>query len=302
MTALGYSRDRSPMRLLIALLAISVAGCSVVRRSGSEGEAGGGAPDFLLSRARRAQLLMVGTFHFANPGLDLHKVAHPVDMSTPRRQHEIEEIVRQLALYEPTRICVEAPATRQARLDSLYDAYRAGGAEPSINEVYQVGFRLARLLGHTRVYAIDAPSRAFTPDLTAEEFAAHAHALGQDSLLQSPWSARYEALYQYEDSLKPTMTLREYLRFLNAPERVTASHGSYLEGRFRVGRDTDYTGPDDATSWYNRNLRLFANVQRVTSSADDRVLLIVGAGHLPILRFLAQSAPDLQLVDLRDYL
>jgi hypothetical protein len=40
----------------------------------------------------------------------------------------------------------------------------------------------------------------------------------------------------------------------------------------------------------------------VIESAEDRVLVIFGAGHSPILRELVQSNPDLQLVEPNDYL
>jgi len=50
--------------------------------------------------------------------------------------------------------------------------------------------------------------------------------------------------------------------------------------------------PDDATQWYTRNLRIFSNLQHLTTSASDRILLIIGAGHLPILRFPAQSSRE----------
>jgi hypothetical protein len=70
---------------------------------------------------------------------------------------------------------------------------------------------------------------------------------------------------------------------------------------FKFGSDLQYLGPDDATSWYNRNLRIFSNLQALTSSSNDRILLIVGAGHLPILRFLAESSPEHRLRELAEF-
>ncbi|MEP6551256.1 MAG: DUF5694 domain-containing protein [Gemmatimonadales bacterium] len=42
--------------------------------------------------------------------------------------------------------------------------------------------------------------------------------------------------------------------------------------------------------------------QQLTSSTRGRILVIVGAGHLPILRFLAQSSPEHRLIEVSDYL
>ena len=72
-------------------------------------------------------------------------------------------------------------------------------------------------------------------------------------------------------------------------------------GSFRLGPNADYLGPDDATSWYNRNLRIFSNLQAITSDTSDRILVIIGAGHLPILRFLAQSSPEYRVRDVAEF-
>lgn len=260
------------------------------------------SPDFLRLAEPRPQLLMLGTFHFSNPGLDVHKNTHAMNVLAPERQREIEHLVRGLARFEPTRIAVEVPPNRQRWLDSLYGAYRAGRYTLGSNEVFQLAFRLAAILGHDRVYAIDAPEREYTPEITSQLLAARAHELGQDSLLHSPWRARYEARYQWEDSLEAALPLADFLRLLNDPQRVNDGHGSYLVGTFRIGADTSFEGADAATAWYNRNLRTFANIQRIPVTPNDRILLIIGAGHLPILQFVARASPEFRLVSVDSYL
>lgn len=257
---------------------------------------------FLDESGEKAQLLMIGTFHFANPGLDGYKPVVTVDVLSPAKQREVAEIVQDLARYRPTKIAVEARSGQQGRLDSLYREFVAGRFQPSSNEVYQIGFRLARMLGHPRVYAIDAASRSYFPGMTSQQYDAKVGELRQDSLRNTIWRGRFNALYRYEDSLKTVRTLREVLYWLNEPDNVTVSHGSYLVGPFRFGAGDDYFGPDDATEWYNRNLRIFSNLQRITDSPRERMLLVIGAGHLPILRFLALASPEYRLSEATEYL
>jgi hypothetical protein len=69
-----------------------------------------------------------------------------------------------------------------------------------------------------------------------------------------------------------------------------------------LGPNAAYLGPDDATEWYNRNLRIYSNLQHLAESPTDRVLMIIGAGHLPILRFIAQSSPELRLRETGEFL
>jgi pheromone shutdown protein TraB len=64
----------------------------------------------------------------------------------------------------------------------------------------------------------------------------------------------------------------------------------------------EYPGVDAKTAWYNRNLRIFANLQRITDRTDERILVIIGAGHVPILRHTVQASPEYALVEVADVL
>jgi hypothetical protein len=255
----------------------------------------------------RAQLLLLGTFHFADQGLDEYRPEFPWDALTPQHQREIGEVVELLARFRPTRIALEWPWTRQAGLDSLYDAWLAGRADLGRNESEQLGFRLARRLGHRRVYAVDAPARAYEPNVTQEEYDRRVSHVMQGAdpagiARQQDLEARFRALHRFDDSLKTTMPLRDYLLRENSSENLRVSHGQYLIGGFHLGRDDDYLGPDMRTRWYNRNLRILHNLLRIMPSGDERVLLIVGSGHVPILRHGAQASPEMRLVEVSAYL
>jgi len=104
------------------------------------------------------------------------------------------------------------------------------------------------------------------------------------------------------DAGAPGTCRPEYLLHLNTEERILASHGIYLVGSFKAGVGEEYPGPDSKTAWYNRNLRIFANLQRITEREDERILLIIGAGHLPILRHAVQASPEYALVEVSEHL
>jgi hypothetical protein len=115
--------------------------------------------DFLGEKAPRAQVLLLGTFHFRDANVDAYEPKHAVNIMSAIRQREVEDLVDRLARFAPTKVAVEARAERQPQLDSLYREYRAGKWELAENEIYQIGFRLAKRMGHARVYAVDAPPR-----------------------------------------------------------------------------------------------------------------------------------------------
>jgi len=245
------------------------------------------------------ELLILGTFHFRDAGLDNYRPQFDIDIMSPARQDEVQSLVDRLVMYAPTRVAVEVQPSRQAWLDSLFSAYRAGSYELGSNEVFQIGFRLAARLGHERVYAVDAVRRFYEPWVDPDSFAI---ANGQEALLDPALEAQYTRLHEWEDARKTQVTLAEYLLYLNDPQRALRSHGQYLIGNFEVGQDLEFPGVDSKTAWFNRNLKIFANLQRLVQAEQERLLLIIGAGHLAILRHSAQASPQFQLVELPDVL
>jgi hypothetical protein len=79
------------------------------------------------------------------------------------------------------------------------------------------------------------------------------------------------------------------------------SYGAGVE-TLKVGIGDEYPGVDSKTAWYNRNLRIFANIQRIAEKPGERILVGIGAGQLPILRNAAMSSPEYDLVEVGRYL
>ncbi len=271
--------------------------------------------------ARRARILLLGTFHFQDRGLDRYKPQFRFDVFSEQRQREIADVVACLATYAATKVAVERRAEEQEELDASYAAYVRGTFDLPADEVYQIGFRLARRLGHERVYGVNAWGRYYDPPIDIEAHVrahgldrsyldellsphtpeAYAAAHGQAHLL-SQWSLRYEAAAAHEDRLKTELSLREVLLSANAEVRILRGHGRYLVDEFKVGSAGEYPGVDWVTHWFNRNLRIFANVQRITESPEERILLIIGGGHVPVLRHCVQASPEYELVEVGTYL
>lgn len=268
-----------------------------------------------------ASILLLGTFHFKDRGLDAYTPQFAFDVFAPARQREIGEVVEHLAGFRPTKVAVERHALQQGELDAEYATYRRGAFELPADEVYQLGFRLAGRCGHPRVHGVNAWDRHYEPwgDLDAyaeahgeaDLFAAYwdrtppvvewARAHGQEHVL-TEWAARFRERAARGDRRKTELPLRDTLRRGNAAAAVLRSHGAYLVDAFKVGAGPEYPGVDHVTAWYNRNLRIFANLQRITAGPDERLLLIIGSGHLPILRHCVQASPEYELAEVHDYL
>ena len=78
----------------------------------------------------------------------------------------------------------------------------------------------------------------------------------------------------------------------NKPEGRRAEHQLYLQ-MARVGLKDQYLGANWVGHiWYTRNLKIFVNLTRITESADDRILLIIGAGHVFLIQQFLEDSDD----------
>ena len=256
---------------------------------------------------KSSDLLILGSFHFANPKLDSYKPKYTVDIFSEKRQKELRELLNVIKKYAPTKIAVEWKATNQEKLDSLYNAYLKGEFKLKSNEIYQVAFRLGKELGHKKLYGVDAPSRNFKSSLTQKEYKAKKNYYVQKAgikMLKREMNINktYFGLYEKGDKLKTEMSLMEYFNVMNNPDVVSHNHGHYLIGEFKMGeaKKGDYFGADNAIWWYSRNLRIFQNILNINKAGEDKVFVLMGAGHLSILNFLAKSSVDYNLISLEE--
>lgn len=245
------------------------------------------------------RVMLLGTFHFKDAGLDSYKPKHQFDALSERRQKEISEVVERLAAFKPDRVCVEFPFVRQEELDKGFDAYVAGERADRPNEIYQIGMRLAQRMGHETVYAIDAQGRWYEPRV---DVMAYAREHGQDGLLKSPLDGPVGEYLAERDRAIDADHLRQTFLYMNSEPMIAASHGIYLVNTFGVGEGDEYPGVDGFVSqWYNRNLKVFENIRRI-SEPGESVLVVIGAGHLPIIRHAAECSPEFKVIEVADYL
>jgi hypothetical protein len=202
-------------------------------------------------------VMIVGTFHMANPGLDLHKVLAD-DMLSDDRQKQIAAVTAGLERFKPTMAAVERPAETTVE---PYAQYRAGTLKPAPNEVVQLGFRLANAAKLERVAGIDV--QGDFPYEPADDFA-KAH--GKSKILSSA-NRDIEAYVQgINDTLKKG-TVADVLRYLNDPVRMKGDNGFYRT-MLRVGAGAEQPGVDLLTAWYRRNFLICANLAQIARPGD----------------------------------
>jgi hypothetical protein len=241
---------------------------------------------------KRAEVLVLGVYHMANPGHDIFNMQAD-DVLAPKRQEEIAELAAVLEKFRPTKIAVEADYGTDA-VPKHYADYLSGTRPLSRNEVEQIGFRLAKDLGHTTIYPVDADG-----DFPFQRVIDYAKATGQSAKLEAMMGKIGEMVKAQDEYLK-THTVLQTLLYMNSDPKVAEDVGFYyLEARY--GEPGDYAGPDLLAEWYRRNIRIFNNVTKLVATPEDRVLVIFGAGHLGWLRLNVAADPTLRLRKLEDF-
>lgn len=259
----------------------------------------------LFSAAATAQpvdVLTVGSFHFDFPNLDVTRLedSKQIDVKEDKYQQQLNRIVDQLAAFNPTHVVVERAYEKRDSLQSDYQQYRHGTFELPRSEVFQLGFRLADVSGLSRIHAADTWGKNFdtvAAAIASEEKTQAFGAYYNDNPDTDLRYVRSEPVYKREG-------IAAELLALNTPENIQKSLGNYLIGHFKYEFDKgDYFGADFETGrWFNRNLRIFRNIQRIGAQPGDRVIVIFGAGHMNLLNTFFDASPEYNRVPLRDYL
>jgi len=248
----------------------------------------GGAQFAVLGgKTAGAQVLVIGTYHMSNPGLDPISVRAD-DVLSPRRQGEIDQLADKLARFRPTKVAVEIPFGSDSTSNALYRRYLGGSHALDRTEMQQLGFRVARRAGLPRIHGVD-----YDLDVNVAAVMVWALTHGQPELATAAQRLSARLLAE-ADSMMRNASVGAIVSALNSA-RADSAHGIYMAA-LRVGADTSYPGATMTARWYERNLRIASNILRLVESPSDRVLVIIGAAHGPILRELLARVPGVRVV------
>jgi hypothetical protein len=242
--------------------------------------------------ANKPQVLVLGTYHMANPGRDIYNMQVD-DVRSPQRQKELAELADVLAKFAPTKIAIEADPDSK-KLPAAYQDYLAGKHELTQNEIEQIGFRLAKQSGHAQLYPIDVDG-----DFPFQRVIDYAKATGRSADLEKLMSSTGQIVAAQNDYLK-SHTVLQTLLYMNSPEHIAADGNFYL-ALAPYGESGDYAGPDLLGAWYTRNIRIYSNLVKLIQKPTDRVLVIYGAGHLSWLQTDVRMDQGLCLRTLADF-
>lgn len=241
----------------------------------------------------KPSFLILGTFHFEGSTSDLMSTSLP-NVQSEKRQKEMEAIVEALAHFKPTKIAVEIQVGSK-KVQELYDAYLKGERPLGDGEMDQIGFRLAKRMGHAKIWPVDHRS-----DMDFDGVMKAADQYGQKHYLEQAMGFGQSYMADLTRRIGSD-SLSSVLRHMNEPKGLDEGHGLYLL-LAQIGTVDDPKGAELLAGWYRRNLLIYTNLVRLVESSEERVLLVIGAGHAKLIRDNVSLSPNLRLEEPLSYL
>lgn len=258
-----------------------------------------------LQALNTKEALLIGTFHYNNPGADVAKTKS-FDILNESSQHELEKISSGIKKYNPTKIFVEWPYDEQKELDSLYqlyldDEYFKNEKLSSFylkNEIFQLAFRAAKANNHKKVYAIDYTKTKFP----FEDVMGDVLKNNQIELETKIEKAISRFTEEFDNKIDSGESLIELTTFLNKPEMRAFSNYFHNELMLLAGGVNDFSGPFLTSEWFKRNLYMWSFVKKQTEKSDERIMVLVGASHAAMFDMFIREDKLWSVKELKDIL
>lgn len=254
------------------------------------------------AQTKQKEVLTLGTFHFAFHNRDVKKIEknNQIDVLDKKYQDEIRTIVQKISKFKPTVIAIEVDPALQNKIDSLYNCYLKGNYELNREEYQQIGFRIAKKLNLKKLYCVNDWGHHYKNIDSL---------LANDTIVQKKFTDFFyknpdTSLIHYSKDIFKTKGIIAQLKELNNPKNLKKDLGNYLVGTFKYETENNsFFGVDFTTGWwFNRNLKIFRNIQKINTNASDKILVIYGAGHMNLLNIFFNSSPEYKLQRVNKYL
>lgn len=212
------------------------------------------------------EIIFVGTYHFEQDEELIEK-----------KEMEVIELVDYIAHYKPTKVAVEWEKSKDKELNT---DYQKSNSDYSIDEIQQIGFRLAKKLNHEKLYAVNWSGKISQEDMTE-----------LNASIQGSYPGLLNTMKVISENA-PDISLNTPLvnsfRKLNDNEATKELERMYLSFVTVTDNEEKMIGFDFLNKWLERELMIFKNIVE-KSNSNDRILLLIGSDHLWMLRKLFEG-------------
>ena len=243
---------------------------------------------------QKIPILNLGTFHM---GLTTDAHTTKFDENNIENRKKIHEIAKKIALFRPSVILVETVPEYDETLQTLYNEYLENPdmffKNPS--EVQLLAYELGRLSNTERIYGID--HKMSYNYMIAKEVENSIDSTFINNFYMNPIQFYPEINVDEE-----TLNLLDKLKLNNNEDYLNYLMTMNADVMTHVGTVKGFEGADEATKYYQRNLRMYSNLNRIKLKNNDRVFILMGASHTAFFRDFISRSPKYEMVNTFDYL
>ncbi len=252
--------------------------------------------------ANAIEALLVGTFHYNNPGADVAKTKS-FNILSDTAQYELNQMSKSITAYKPSKIFVEWPYNEQKELDSLYDLYKRGRyfTNDSLsefylkNEIFQLAFKVAKENNLETVYGIDyKTSFPFGEVMSAIE------KNNQTALKKKIQNGITQFTVDFDNKIADGVSLTDLTYYLNSPKLRELSNDFHNNLMLEAGELDDLSGPFLTSEWYKRNVYMWSFIEKQTITVDERIMVLVGASHAAMFEVFINGNRAWKVKELQD--
>ncbi|MCH7321563.1 DUF5694 domain-containing protein [Solibacillus sp. MA9] len=234
------------------------------------------------------EILLVGTIH----------LGYTPDMNTLSKNEtdkysdiHFEQLTNDIAKFQADQVFVEYPFGSQKHLNTIY---RSNNVNERIkeNEIYQIGFRLAKKIGHKAIYAVDwneDPEELKDIGLVAE---------GKSKEEYQEIMGRIPIMIKKVSSIIQQGDIIKLYKYINSHEYIINDHKVYLD---LMQLDDEIAFEWVSKYWYYRNLRIVQNIKKLLKPETKRAVILYGAGHNYLIKQQLEDDPSIKVFHYGDW-
>ena len=239
-------------------------------------------------------VLNVGTFHMGNTP-DANKTEF--DERNAENVRQIHELAKKIAAFRPTIILVEKEPYHNKKLAASYQEYLKNPKMKFENpgEIELLAYEVGRLSGTKQIYGIDYQKDYYYPmhyELKKQ----------QDTITYKKYEALFTSNEKRNNINEDKMNVAELLWLNNQPDYLDAMINYNADLMTTVSVNGYPLGAEQAAKFYERNLWMFANMNNVPITKDDRIFVLMGATHTAFFKDFLRRSPKFKEVNTLDYI
>ena len=239
-------------------------------------------------------VLNVGTFHM---GYTTDANSTEFDEHNKENIRQVHELAKKIAEFKPTIILVEQEPYKNEKIATAYSDYlknpKMKFEKPT--EIELLAYEVGRLSGTKQIYGIDYQKDYYYPLSSALKDQ-------QDTITYKKYGELFSLNEKKNKINEDKMSVAELFWLNNQPDYLDAMINYNADLLTTVSVNGYPLGAEQAAKFYERNLWMFANMNNVPITKDDRIFVLMGATHTAFFKDFLRRSPKFKEVNTLDYL